>query len=76
MMAVDPPRIPKKEMQAMTAEQAQAFLKAADMGRHACWLAFLLATGCRPGESQALKWGDLNLQAGTVTIQRQPCAAR
>jgi integrase len=70
MMAVDPPRIPKKEMRAMTAEQAQAFLKAADERPHGCWLALLLATGCRPGESQALKWGDLNLQAGTVTIQR------
>jgi integrase len=54
MMAVDPPRIPKKEMQAMRAEQAQAFLKAAGLGRHACWLAFLLATGCRPGEAWRL----------------------
>jgi integrase len=70
MPAVDPPRVEKKEMQAMTAEQAQAFLKAADEGPHGCWLAFLLATGCRPGESQALKWADLNLQVGVVTIQR------
>jgi integrase len=70
MPAVNPPRVEKKEMQAMTAEQAQAFLKAADEGPHGCWLAFLLATGCRPGESQALKWSDLNMQAGAVTIQR------
>lgn len=70
MHAVDPPRVEKKEMQAMTTEQAQAFLKAADEGPHGCWLAFLLATGCRPGESQALKWGDVNWQTGAVTIQR------
>src|SRR5262245_43763979 len=70
MHAVDPPRVEKKEMQAMTADQAQAFLKVADEGAHGCWLAFLLATGCRPGESQALKWADLNLQTGAVTIQR------
>jgi len=70
MHAVDPPRVEKKEMQAMTTEQAQAFLKAADEGSHGCWLAFLLATGCRPGESQALKWSDVNWQTNSVTIQR------
>jgi len=70
MLAVSPPRVEKKEMQALTIEQAQTFLKAADGGSHGCWLAFLLATGCRPGESQALKWTDINWQAGAVTIQR------
>jgi integrase len=70
MYAVDPPRVEKKEMQAMTTEQAQAFLKAADGGPQGCWLAFLLATGCRPGESQALKWADVNWSANSVTIQR------
>jgi integrase len=70
MPAVSPPRVEKKEMQAMTTEQAQAFLKAADEGSQGCWLAFLLATGCRPGESQALKWADVNWQTGAVTIQR------
>jgi integrase len=70
MLAVEPPRAEKKEMLAMTIEQAQAFLKAADLGPHGCWLAFMLATGCRPGESQALKWADVNWQAGAVTIQR------
>jgi integrase len=70
MHAVSPPRVEKKEMQAMTTEQAQAFLKAADEGPQGCWLAFLLATGCRPGESQALKWADVNWQTNSVTIQR------
>jgi len=70
MLAVKPPRIEKREMQAMNREQAQAFLKAADEGPHGCWLAFLLTTGCRPGESQALKWSDVNWPAGSVTIQR------
>src|SRR5215813_580567 len=70
MLAVEPPRVEKREMQAMTVEQAQAFMKAADGGEHGCWLAFLLATGCRPGESQALKWADVNWQTGSVTIRR------
>lgn len=28
----------------------------------------LLGTGCRPGEALALRWDDVDLQAGTVTI--------
>jgi len=70
MVAVDPPRIERREMKSLTAEQARAFLQAADEGLHGCLLAFLLATGCRPSEALALKWSDVNLSSGSVTIQR------
>lgn len=70
LLAVEPPRVEKREMQSMTAEQAQSFVRAADEGPHSCLLAFLLATGCRPGEAQGLKWSDVNWPAGSVTIQR------
>lgn len=70
MPAVDPPRVIQKEQPAMTADQARAFLAAADQGPEGCAFAFLLGTGCRPGEAQGLKWSDVNFEAGTVTIQR------
>lgn len=70
MPAVDPPRVVSKEMHAMTADQARAILAAADQGPEGCAFAFLLGTGCRPGEAQGLKWADVNFEAGTVTIQR------
>jgi integrase len=70
MLAVEPPRVEKREMQAMTAEQARALLQAADEGEHGCLIAFLLTTGCRPGEAQGLKWADVNWPASSVTIQR------
>lgn len=28
----------------------------------------LIGTGCRPGEALALRWGDIDLDAGTITI--------
>jgi integrase len=52
-------------------EQARDF--AAALSAHPERALFLLAleTGLRPGELVALTWRDLNLQAGTITVQRR-----
>ncbi len=67
---VDLPQIHRKEMMVLSAEESAAFLSAARDDE--CFVIFSLAisTGMRPEEYLGLKWKDLDLSTGTVTIQR------
>jgi integrase len=57
---VDLPRLERREMCALSKEEASRFLEAAKADRwHALWV-LLLASGLRPAEALALKWGDLD----------------
>lgn len=67
---VDLPRMARKEMRALSPEEASRFLEAAKTDRLGIVLAFALATGMRPEEYLALKWSDLDLHAGTATVRR------
>jgi integrase len=62
---VDLPRQQRREMQALTPEQARAFLTAASKDRYGLLSAFAMATGMRPGEYLALTWEDIDFDAGT-----------
>ena len=59
------------EMHAWTAEQLAAFLgwSAGSSQHHAAWR-LLAYTGMRRGEALALRWRDVNLDAGTVSVRR------
>ncbi|MHB0874503.1 MAG: tyrosine-type recombinase/integrase [Anaerolineae bacterium] len=72
MDGVEAPRVPRKEMQSFSVEQARAFLAAAaDEGtKWQALFATLLHTGCRPGELKAATWADLDFTAGTLHICR------
>ncbi len=68
----DSPRVPRKEMRTFTVEQAQAFLEAS-AAEGLKWQAFFtlwLHAGSRPGELKALRWADVDLERGTVSVQR------
>lgn len=67
---VDLPRIAKREMRAMTEEQAQRYLAAARSDERGVLLTLLLATGLRPSEAIALRWSDLDLTTGEAFIRR------
>lgn len=67
---VDLPRMARKEMQALSPEEAGRFLEAARAEKLGIVLSFALATGMRPEEYLALKWSDLDLHAGTATVRR------
>ncbi len=65
---VDLPRKPRREMRALSPEQASAFLRAAcGTPFEALWV-LLLTTGMRPSEALGLKWSDL--EGNKVRIQR------
>jgi integrase len=59
-----------KEMMALTPDQVRAFREAVADDPHAALYDFLLFTGCRPGEALALRWKDLDLEAGVARIQQ------
>jgi integrase len=65
---VELPRHKTRETQWLTKEESGRFL--AVESKYACLFAFLLDTGARPSEALGLKWTDIDLESGIVTIQR------
>jgi integrase len=64
------PRLERRKVEAMSPEEAEAFLKAARSDRyHALWTV-LLSGGLRPGEAIGLVWSDVDLDAGKIHVQR------
>ena len=55
-----------------TAQEARSFLMAAQRSgtQDAAMFAFALDTGARQGEIRATRWADIDLDAGTVVIDR------
>ncbi len=68
--AVEPPKKARTEMQVWNAEQVGRVLRAAaDDPLEALWR-LAIYTGMRRGELLALKWSDLDLDAGALSVQR------
>lgn len=65
---VDPPRRIKSEAHYLTHDQAVALLKEAQGDRLEALYVLALSTGMRQGELLALRWDDLDWQAGTVRV--------
>jgi integrase len=65
---VTPPRAERHEMQTLSPEQARAFLEAAQGDRFAALYTLALSTGMRQGEMLALRWRDVDLEAGTIQV--------
>ena len=64
------PRQDRREVIAMTADEAGRFLEAAKADRYFALWCVLLAGGLRPGEALALRWADVDLDAGKLHVQR------
>lgn len=67
---VDLPRGVRREMRAMTKEEARAFLLAAKEDPHYALFVVALTTGMRPGEYLALQWKDIDMKTGAVHVTR------
>jgi integrase len=65
-----PPKVEEKEMQTLTEEQAGKLLAAASTTRLYVPLVVALATGLRRGELLGLRWRDVNLDTGIITMAR------
>ncbi len=70
MDGVRAPRETRTEKQALSAAQAKAFREAAKRFDRGFIFVFSMATGMRPGEVQALRWADCDLEAGVVRVEK------
>jgi integrase len=68
--SVTVPRPDRREMRTLTEEQVQAlFAKTVRDRWHALWVV-LVTAGLRLGEATGLRWDDVKLDAGTLSVQR------
>lgn len=70
--AVRSPKLQRDEIQPLNADQVRSLLQAADEAgdRLATLYTAAVRTGMRSGEMLALRWSDVDLEAGTVQINR------
>lgn len=68
--SASPPRIPKRVPKVWNQQQVKLFLENAREGKSNYYIVYLLAiwTGMRRGEILGLRWKDIDLEAGTISI--------
>jgi len=66
-----PPRVRRPEVEPLSLEEAQALLTAAEDDRLEALYAVAIAIGLRQGEILGLRWQDVDLDAGTVSVRKQ-----
>jgi integrase len=64
------PRIGEAETQVLTSEECERLIAAARDHRLWFFIVLAIATGARRGELLALRWSDVDLEAGTIFIHR------
>jgi len=67
---VDRPRVEKKETPVLDKDQALALLESVKQHRLGVLLLVVLTTGMRRGELLALRWADVNLEKGTLFVNK------
>jgi len=68
--AVDPPKMPRADMRAMSPKQTRLFLEAAREDRLEALYVLAVHCGLRQGELLALRWEDVDLETGTLRVSR------
>ncbi len=65
------PKRPKHEFAYLEPDAARKFLEAAKGHRHEALFTVALSVGLRLGEALGLKWDDIDLQNGSLSVRRQ-----
>ncbi len=68
--AVHPPKVPRQEMHVLDPEQSRVLLAAASADPLEALYALAITAGLRQGELLALRWTDLDLDAGRLNVCR------
>ncbi|MGZ3586701.1 MAG: site-specific integrase [Candidatus Limnocylindrales bacterium] len=66
---MDPPARVKPRLQPLTAEQVRTFLANVKGDRFEALYVTAIATGMRQGELLGLRWSDVDVDAGTITVR-------
>jgi integrase len=64
------PRVERHEIQPWSADELRAFLAHVETHRLSAAFWVLAATGCRRGELLGLRWEDIDLEAGKLSIRQ------
>jgi integrase len=67
--AVDPPRVPKKEIEVLSQADVTKLLTAAKVNRFEAMFVLALGTGMRLGEIFALKWESVDLDRAALAVK-------
>jgi integrase len=67
---VDAPRVPRRPVRAFSIEEARQFVQAVVDDRLEALYVLTLTSGLRRGEVLALKWEDVDFEAGTLAVRR------
>jgi integrase len=70
MSSVKPPKVPSKEMEVLTKEEVLHLLETVRGDRFECVYVLGALCGLRIGECLALRWEDIDLVRGTLTVRR------
>jgi integrase len=68
--AAIPPRLVKQEIEPLTQEQMRSLLDAARSDKLEAFYVLAITTGMRQGELLGLQWKDIDLDAGTLRVNR------
>lgn len=66
---VNPPRVRRPEVQPLAPDEARRLLNVVEDDRLAALYSVALALGLRQGEALGLRWLDIDLDAGTLTVR-------
>jgi integrase len=69
--AVDKPKLPRREMKTLTADQVRRLLAAVEGTRFEALYYLAVTTGLRQGELLGLKWSDVDWEVPCLKVQRQ-----
>ena len=69
--AVTPPRAKKKDVKALSPEEAKRFLQVSKGERLEALYVLAVTAGLREGELLGLRWQDVDLEAGTLSVRQQ-----
>ena len=67
--AITAPKYNRKDINALTVEQAMAVLKASESTTYHALFALALTTGLRQGELFGLQWEDIDLNRGMLSVR-------
>jgi integrase len=69
--SVTPPRVMKKEIKALSPQEAKRLLESAKGERFEALYVLAITAGLREGELLGLRWQDVNLDAETLSVRQQ-----
>ncbi|HXH21274.1 MAG TPA: site-specific integrase [Dehalococcoidia bacterium] len=67
---VDGPRVPHRDIQPLSPDEARQLLEAVATHRLGALFSVAQAVGLRQGEALGLRWDDIDLDAGTLTVRK------